>query len=629
MIQLQGVSQAYPDKTLYENLDFQFYPNEKAALIGKNGTGKSTLLKMIAGEESPNKGKILIPKTVTIAYLPQEIKETLDSTVIDHCLSAFEHLQVKEKTIQQLSSKLVENSNDSSQILNQIAKLQEELDFNDYYKIEFNAKKILSGLGFTDSDFTKNISSLSGGWRMRVLLATILLKNPDFILLDEPSNHLDYESLDWLENFLKNYQKGVIIISHDKRLLDNIIDVTIELENRKLSRYLGNFSYYLAEKEQNELLAIKDRELKEREIARIEKFVDRFRFKASKAKQVQSRVKALEKINIEHSEAKSKDISFKFAVRQKSGKHVIQMHRIKKTYDKILFEGLTIDVIRGDKIALLGANGAGKSTLIKLILSQIQTDSGSIEIGHNVQIGHFSQHQYEALDLNNTIIDEVSFAASEDNRTKVRTILGHFLFSNEDVFKKISILSGGEKARVALAKLLVSPINTIIMDEPTNHLDLSSKEMLQDALMEFDGTLIIVSHDRDFLDGLTNKVWLLKNQSIYEFIGEFTDFEQQYHEEMAAEKQEETKEKSEKKNDYEDQKKQKNIKRKLEKEISQIEEKQTLFEEKMETIKNSMFDEKDHLRLTEMQDKIDQLNKESEELLAEWEAKQIELENIS
>ena len=629
MIQLQGIYQAYPDKELYENLNFQFYPNEKAALIGKNGTGKSTLLKMISAEESPNKGSILIPKSVSIAYLPQEITDTIDSTVLTHCLSAFSSLQEKERTIQVLSEQLKKSEENSKSILNQISILQEELEINDYYKLETNAKQILSGLGFTEADFNKNIRSLSGGWRMRVLLAHILLQKPDFILLDEPSNHLDYESLDWLETFLKNYSKGIIIISHDKRLLDNIIDVTIELENKKLKRYPGNFSYYLAEKEQNELLALKNRELQEREVARIEKFVDRFRYKASKAKQVQSRVKALEKIKLEQIEAKTKDISFQFAVNEKSGKEVFKISHLSKSYDKVLFNNLNTSVMRGDKIALLGANGAGKSTLIKLILSQVESDSGSIEMGHNVKIGHFSQHQYEALDLNNTILDEVNLAASEQNRLKVRTILGHFLFSNDDVFKKISVLSGGEKARVALSKLLVSSINTIIMDEPTNHLDLASKETLQDALLEFDGTLIIVSHDRDFLDGLTNKVWLLRNQSIQEYIGEFTDFEEIFHSEIESQKTEKQKNSFESKKNYEDQKKVRNLKKKIEKEIKRIEADQTEIEISISALKEKMFTESDHNKLADMQNEINELESKSEKLINDWERKQIELEEFS
>ena len=627
MIQLQNLSHGYAGKFLYENLSFTFSKNQKYALVGANGTGKTTIFKLITGEESPIKGNLVVPKAIKVQYLAQELVLQENMRVIDIALSGFQEIYLLEKQLEAINLLLADHlqSQFLEKNLAQHQTITEQLELAGAYTIEAEAKKILSGLGFKDEDFLKPIQTFSGGWRMRAQLAKMLLQKPDYLLLDEPTNHLDIESLQWLENYLAKYEESVIIISHDRLFLDKIVTKTIDLANNTLTEYSGNFSFYEEEKERIEILAEKNKEKQDAQIQHVMAFVERFRYKSSKAKQVQSRVKLLEKIQQEFIPVKRKAINFSFNVATASGKSVFSIKELKKTYDRTIFSNVNLEIFRHDKIAILGPNGAGKSTFIKLLMGKEKPTDGQIVNGHNVKIGYYSQHQLDELNASNTIYEEVLQAAAEEKRLSVRDILGAFLFSGDDITKKIAVLSGGEKARVALAKLLASPSNTLILDEPTNHLDMPSKDKLQEALIEFNGTLILISHDRYFLDGLSNRVLYFKNGSIKDFIGEFGDFDMQA---AYANRNVEVKNIETIKN-FEELKKNKNIISKVEKEIKELENKTAVLEnEKVELEKKMMLNNSVD-ELQKLNENLVHLTKEISLTLAKWEEKSLILEKLN
>jgi len=485
-------------------------------------------LKMIAGMSEPNEGQVVVPKSMKVSYLPQEITyKASDTLLLAEVLTVFEHIFKLEQEMREIEADISEHA--TSELLQAYDQLQERFHRENGYAAEARAKEILTGLGFKESDFTRSISEFSGGWHMRIALAKILLQEPDCLMLDEPTNHLDMETLVWLENLLSAYRGTLIMVSHDRYFLDKLINGVIEVENGRITTYSGNFTEYEIQKEQrieHELAVIKNQQ---RKIAHMEQFIERFRYKASKAKQVQSRVKQLSRIKVTDIDTHTAKIKFSFNKPERSGDPVVAAHNVSFTYDvDPVFTGTNFEIRRGEKAALVGPNGVGKSTLMKLITGELQTQKGKLSLGYNLQIGYFAQHHLEQLDGSNTVLDEIWNAAPFLPKNEVRSMLGRFLFSGDDVDKPVSVLSGGEKSRMVLIKLLLSKANFLILDEPTNHLDMQSKEILASALDDFDGSVLIVSHDRFFLDMLVTKVVHFKNKEVREFLGNYSEYEDKF-----------------------------------------------------------------------------------------------------
>ncbi len=497
--------------------------------MGKNGAGKSTLLKIIAGASKPTRGKVSAPKDAIIAYLPQHLLTKDDATVFEEASKAFSKIlgmkQQMEDLNRQLETRTDYESDEYSKIIEQVSELSEK-----YYSIEeinFDAEveKTLMGLGFLRSDFTRPTSEFSGGWRMRIELAKILLQKPDLILLDEPTNHMDIESIQWLEEFLVNNAKAVIVISHDKTFVDNLTNRTIEITMGRIYDYKTNYTHYLQLRKERREQQQKQFEDQAKQIADIQQFIDRFKGTYSKTLQVQSRVKMLEKIEIvEVDEVDTSALNLKFPPAPRSGSYPVIVDGLTKKYgDHVVFKDASFTIARGEKVAFVGKNGEGKSTLVKAIMGEIDFE-GKLQMGHNAMIGYFAQNQASLLDQELTVFQTIDQIAEGDIRTKIKDILGAFMFSGETIDKKVKMLSGGERTRLAMIKLLLQPVNLLILDEPTNHLDIKTKDILKDALKAFDGTLILVSHDRDFLDGLANKVFEFGNKRIKEHFEDITGF---------------------------------------------------------------------------------------------------------
>ncbi|MDX1642221.1 MAG: ABC-F family ATP-binding cassette domain-containing protein [Balneolaceae bacterium] len=510
MLQLDNLALHFGDQTLFENLSVTINRGERIGLVGPNGAGKSTLLKIIAGEINPDEGKVKMGNADTVGYLPQDGVEPDPSlTVFKEVEMVFEDilaLRDRQTELQQKLNSLSVDSDEHNQAIEEFGAIQHKLEHANAYSIGPDIERVLKGLGFDEKDFTRPTTEFSGGWLMRIALAKLLLKRPTYLLLDEPTNHLDIESLRWIESFLNNYDGAVILVSHDKAFLNSVTNRTLAFHHKELRDYAGNYSYY-TQKYEDELELLKKRfENQQKEIKQTQEFIDRFRYKATKAKQVQSRIKQLEKMEKIELEEEQSEISFRFPPPERSGQIVIKLTNVVKKYsDNVVFNGIDYEVERGDKIAVVGPNGAGKSTLIRILAGFEPVTSGKRELGYNVTPGYFAQHQAEELQPKNTALDEMKLVSSRESESRLRTILGCFLFEGDDVFKKVGVLSGGEKSRLALAKMLLNSGNLLIFDEPTNHLDMRSKNILQQALDQFEGTLMIVSHDRDFLDPLVNK----------------------------------------------------------------------------------------------------------------------------
>ncbi len=510
MISVDAVGVEFSGSSLFSNINFNINPDDRIALMGKNGAGKSTLLKIIAGKDKPTHGKISAPKDAVIAYLPQHLLVEDNCTVFEEASKAFSEVldmkkQLDDLTVQ-LETRTDYESDAYSKIIEQISELSEK-----YYSIEdsnFDAdvELTLLGLGFERSDFTRPASEFSGGWRMRIELAKILLKKPDLILLDEPTNHLDIESVQWLEDFLKTGARAVIVISHDKTFVDNLTNRTIELTSGKIYDYKTNYSHYLELRQERRDQQQKQFEDQAKEIADIQQFIDRFKGTYSKTLQVQSRVKMLEKIKIvEVDEVDTSALNLKFPPAPRSGNYPVIIEEMRKSYgDHVVFKNASLTINRGEKVAFVGKNGEGKSTMVKAIMGEIEHE-GKMQLGHNSMIGYFAQNQAALLEENLTVFQTIDEIAQGDIRTKIKDLLGAFMFSGETIDKKVKVLSGGERTRLAMIKLLLQPVNLLILDEPTNHLDIKTKGILKDALKAFEGTIILVSHDRDFLDGLARK----------------------------------------------------------------------------------------------------------------------------
>ncbi|HEX6227460.1 MAG TPA: ABC-F family ATP-binding cassette domain-containing protein [Chryseolinea sp.] len=529
MISVDAVSVEFNGSALFSNITFNINENDRIALMGKNGAGKSTLLKIIAGANKPTRGKISAPKDAIIAYLPQHLLTKDDATVFEEASKAFSKIlgmkQQMEDLNRQLETRTDYESDEYSKIIEQVSELSEK-----YYSIEeinFDAEveKTLMGLGFVRSDFTRPTSEFSGGWRMRIELAKILLQKPDLILLDEPTNHMDIESIQWLEEFLINNAKAVIVISHDKTFVDNLTNRTIEITMGRIYDYKTNYSHYLQLRKERREQQQKQFDDQAKQIAEIQEFIERFKGTYSKTLQVQSRVKMLEKMEIvEVDEVDTSALNLKFPPAPRSGSYPVIVDGLGKRYgDHVVFKDATFTISRGEKVAFVGKNGEGKSTLVKAIMGEIDFD-GSLQVGHNSMIGYFAQNQASLLDQDLTVFQTIDQIAEGDIRTKIKDILGAFMFSGETIDKKVRMLSGGERTRLAMIKLLLQPVNLLILDEPTNHLDIKTKDILKEALKAFDGTLILVSHDRDFLDGLANKVFEFGNKRIKEHFEDITGF---------------------------------------------------------------------------------------------------------
>ena len=529
MISVDAVGVEFSSTTLFSNVTFNVNDNDRIALMGKNGAGKSTLLKIIAGESKPTQGKISAPKDAVVAYLPQHLLTKDECTVFEEASKAFSKIINMKKQMDdltyQLETRTDYESDAYSKIIEQVSELSEK-----YYSIEeinFDAEveKTLMGLGFVRSDLNRSTSEFSGGWRMRIELAKILLQKPDLILLDEPTNHLDIESVQWLEDFLKTSAKAVIVISHDKAFVDNLTNRTIEITRGRIYDYKTNYSHYLELRKERREQQQKQFDDQAKQIAEIQQFIDRFKGTYSKTLQVQSRVKMLEKMEIvEVDEVDSSALNLKFPPAPRSGNYPVIADGLTKKYgDHTVFKDVSLTIARGEKVAFIGKNGEGKSTFVKAMMGEIDFD-GSLQIGHNSMIGYFAQNQASLLDENLTVFQTIDEIAHGDVRTKIKDLLGAFMFSGDAIEKKVKVLSGGERTRLAMIKLLLQPVNVLILDEPTNHLDIRTKDILKDALKAFEGTLILVSHDRDFLDGLATKVFEFGNQRIKEHFEDVTGF---------------------------------------------------------------------------------------------------------
>lgn len=524
MLSLNNISLSFGDKHLLNEVSALINPGDRIGLVGPNGAGKSTLLKIIAGEITPTGGSVKTSKAATIGYLPQDgVDPDPDCTVYEEVERAFQDIRQLERKVRQTQHKLAdmdEQSPDYEETLERLGLMQSKLEQSGAYTLQSDIEKVLMGLGFAPDEFNRSTTEFSGGWLMRIALAKLLLQKPTYLLLDEPTNHLDIESLRWIEQFLKNYEGAVIIVSHDKAFLNEITTRTLALDRGDLLDYAGNYSYYREKDEERKEHLRKAYKNQQKEIKEIQEFIDRFRYKASKAKQVQSRIKKLEKMDKIELDEHEEEIYFEFPPPERSGAIVMQLQHIRKQYgDNIVFEDLSYSIDRGDKVAVLGPNGAGKSTFIRMMAGLEGFSDGQREPGHNVTTSYFAQHQADELDLDKTVFEIMREAAPKADETRLRTILGCFLFQGEDVFKKVSVLSGGEKSRLALARMLLQPANFLIFDEPTNHLDMQSKQILQQALQQYEGTFMIVSHDRDFLDPIVDKVLEVRPDETNNFLG--------------------------------------------------------------------------------------------------------------
>ncbi len=530
MISINGITVAYGSYTLLDNINFHISESDKIGLVGKNGAGKSTIMKLICGLQSPTSGQIDKPNHIKIGYLPQIMEHHKGKTVMEETMTAFSAMTDLENELEEIGKELAERQDyESKEYLDLITRMNE---INDVLLIEHSeppavqAEKTLLGLGFKDDDFDRNTETFSQGWNMRIELAKILLSRPDVLLLDEPTNHLDIESIEWFEDYLKSFRGSILLVSHDRRFLDNVTNRTIEIMVGHIHDYKVPYTKYLELRKERLQQQMAAYENQQKMIEKTEDFINKFRYKPTKSNQVQSRIKALEKLDrIEIDETDNSTLTVKFPPAPRSGDVVFKGTDLTVGYpQKVVFRNAEIEIRRGEKVALVGRNGEGKTTLMRVIMGQLDPISGEAKVGHNVSIGYFAQNQEDVLDKSQTVLETLESIASGDIRTKLRDILAAFLFKGEDIDKKVAILSGGERARLGMAKLMLQPYNLLALDEPTNHMDIRSKDVLKQALKNFDGTLVVVSHDRDFLDGLVDKMYEFRDGKVKEHLGGIQDF---------------------------------------------------------------------------------------------------------
>jgi len=642
MISIQGLKVEFGSQVLFENISYVINKRDKIALVGKNGAGKTTMLRIITGEQQPTSGTVARQADITIGYLPQQMQLKDELTVKQEAARAFEHVQQMDAAIDRMNTELAErtdyDSADYQELIERVAEKTELRSLMQSENIEAEIEKTLMGLGFERSDFDRPTSEFSGGWRMRIELAKLLLRRPDVLLLDEPTNHLDIESIQWLEAFLKNRNGALLLVSHDRAFIDNVTNRTIEISLGKIYDYKVSYSQFVELRKERVEQQMRAYENQQKLIHDTEDFIERFRYKATKAVQVQSRIKMLEKLErIEVDEVDRSRMRLKFPPAPRSGDYPVIAEDLRKDYGSLnVFQGVTFTIKRGEKVAFVGKNGAGKSTLVKCIMGDIPYD-GKLQIGHNVKIGYFAQNQAQLLDETLTVHDTIDYVAVGDIRTRINDILGAFMFGGKAADKKVKVLSGGEKSRLAMIRLLLQPVNLLILDEPTNHLDMPSKDVLKEAIQAFEGTVIVVSHDRDFLNGIVDKVYEFGDHRVREHLGGIYDFLQKKQLDslqqlevksspVAAVAEESQEPASQGKMDYQRQKER-------ERRIRQAEKKVKTLEARIAELEQQLADIEDKLTTAGTED-LDiyythsKINRELEEVMAEWEQAGEELERV-
>ena len=642
MISIQGLKVEFGSQVLFENISYVINKHDKIALVGKNGAGKTTMLRIITGEQLPTSGTVARQADITIGYLPQQMQLKDELTVKQEAGRAFEHLQQMDEAIDRMNRDLAErtdyDSEDYQELIERVAEKTELRSLMQSENIEAEIEKTLTGLGFERSDFNRPTSEFSGGWRMRIELAKLLLRRPDVLLLDEPTNHLDIESIQWLETFLKNRNAALLLVSHDRAFIDNVTNRTIEISLGKIYDYKVSYSQFVELRKERVEQQMRAYENQQKLIHDTEDFIERFRYKATKAVQVQSRIKMLEKLErIEVDEVDSSRMRLKFPPAPRSGDYPVIAEDLRKDYGALnVFHDVTFTIKRGEKVAVGGKNGAGKSTLVKCIMGQIPFD-GKLQIGHNVKIGYFAQNQAQLLDETLTVHDTIDYVAVGDIRTRINDILGAFMFGGKNADKKVKVLSGGEKSRLAMIRLLLQPVNLLILDEPTNHLDMPSKDVLKEAIQAFDGTVIVVSHDRDFLNGIVDKVYEFGDHRVREHLGGIYDFLQKKQLDSlqqleiksspaAAIAEEVTEPASQGKMDYQRQKERERRIRQAEKKVKTLEARIAELEQQLADIEEQLTTaSSENLDIYYTHSKI---NRELEEVMAQWEQAGEELERV-
>jgi ATP-binding cassette, subfamily F, member 3 len=628
MLSINNLSYFIGGRALYENASLHIKPKDKIGLVGLNGTGKSTLLKIINGDYQPSAGDIQKAKDCTIGFLNQDLLSyQSDESILDVALAAFKDTLRLQDEIDEVLHQM--ETDHSEAIINKLARLQDQFEANEGYTIKAKAEEVLEGIGFSTADLKRPLRTFSGGWRMRVMLAKLLLEKPALLMLDEPTNHLDLPSIQWVENYLRNYEGAVIVVSHDQEFLDNCVSTTVEVSNGNLTVYAGNYSFYQEEKKERMEIQQNAYENQQQMIKQTERFIERFRAKATKSNQVQSRIKALDRLErVAEVVDDNIAVNFKFKFSQKSGRDIVVLDHVSKSYgDLVILKNTSARIERGDKIALIGANGKGKSTLLRII-DGTEPIQGKREHGYNVIKSFYAQHQLEALNVDNEILDELKQEGSGKTETELRNVLGCFLFTNDDVFKKIKVLSGGEKSRVALAKALISEANFLLLDEPTNHLDMQSVNILIQALQQYEGTFITVSHDRHFIRGVANKIWYIENHQIKEYPGtyeEYTYWKSQQEANQVAVKEQPKEKPNVKKREISQQEinlTKKELKKK-EQELELLEEKISTIESRKKALEAEMADESvyaDSQKLAKVNDAYAKVVAEEKSLNATWES---------
>ena len=636
MLTIHNLSFYFGGRPIFDEASLQIKPKDKIALVGLNGKGKSTLLKLIVGEYQPDGGSISKAGDVSIGFLNQDLLSyESQESILTVAMQGFQRELELQHQIEEVLHQMEVNYSDD--LVMKLGELQEEFDILGGYSIQSKAEEILEGLGFKTDDLNRPLKEFSGGWRMRVMLAKLLLQKPSVLLLDEPTNHLDMPSIQWIEKYILNYENAVVVVSHDRTFLDNVTTSTVEVSNAKLNYYPGNYSFFLEEKELRNEIQKGAFENQQAQIRQTERFIERFKAKATKSRQVQSRVKALERMDIVDDVLDdSAKVNFRFKFGVQPGRHVMRLDEISKAYgEKVILKNTTAHIERGDKIALIGANGKGKSTLLRIIAGTENVE-GKRALGHNVNFSFYAQHQLESLHINETLLEELKYADPSKSDTELRSVLGCFLFGGEDVFKKIKVLSGGEKSRVALAKVLISEANFLLLDEPTNHLDMQSVNILVQALQQYEGTYVVVSHDRHFVNQVANKIWYIEDNEIKQYPGSLQEYnwwmaEREKNGDLAADdssKDAKNKAANDSKKNYRD--KSNDEIKKIEKEIAEL-------EAKIEEIETQKVEVELKLALPEIfndSEKLAQTNKRYEKIKynldqanQKWEAKMLELED--
>ncbi len=642
MISISNLSLYFGGQDVFNKISLTVNKGDKIGLVGKNGAGKSTLLNLIDGDISPKDGEIAIPKGLNIGYLTQDLDFEDGFSVIDEAKKAFNEINLLQKEIDSLNQDMKKRTDYESDsymtLINQLHEKQEQFQIKGGNDLQSTISQVLLGLGFIQSDFQRQTNEFSGGWRMRIELAKILLQKPDVMLLDEPTNHLDIESIIWLESWLKKHSGALVLVSHDRKFLDNVTNRTVEISFKKLNDYKAAYSKYTTLREDRILKQTQAKKNQDKYIEETKVLINKFRAKKNKAAFAQTLIRKLEKL--EKIEVEQEDIAkmnFKFPPAPHSGKLSLTLKDVSKNYDDLqVLEKVNLEVIKGEKIAFVGKNGEGKTTLAKIIVDEIDFQ-GDVKLGHKINVGYYAQNQTDFLDENKSVLQCIEDAANTETSPKVRDILGSFLFSNEDVDKKIKVLSGGERARVALCKLLLDPINLLIMDEPTNHLDMTSKDILKRALKSYDGTLILVSHDRDFLQGLTEKVYEFKNKNIKEYIGDINAFLQErdlsdFKELERKEKKSTKKLKQKEQLSYQQKKDEAREKRKLQNRINKLEKKIEKLEKELKQLDKKLADAEKFKELSQNPDffsKYEQKQKKMKDLEQNWENMNLKLNTLN